>query len=50
MLFFRVRHPNIIAFYGFCLDPVNFLVMEYAECGSLYKVEHNIVHLPALVM
>uniref|UniRef100_A0A3Q0RXU5 Protein kinase domain-containing protein n=1 Tax=Amphilophus citrinellus TaxID=61819 RepID=A0A3Q0RXU5_AMPCI len=32
----RVSHPNIVKLYGFCDDPVC-LVMEYAECGSLYN-------------
>ena len=34
----RVEHPNIIGLYGASTQPPNvFLVMEYAECGSLYK-------------
>ena len=34
----RVRHPNIIQMFGACLQPFVLLVMEFAECGSLYKV------------
>merc|ERR1719282_2110937 len=37
----RVRHPNIIQMFGACLHPFVLLVMEYAECGSLYKVLHQ---------
>ena len=37
----RVNHPNIIQMYGACLRPHVFLVMEFAECGSLYKVIHE---------
>ncbi|XP_035467022.1 mitogen-activated protein kinase kinase kinase 7-like isoform X3 [Scophthalmus maximus] len=33
----RVNHPNIV---GSCDNPVG-LVMEYAECGSLYNVLHS---------
>uniref|UniRef100_A0A3B4VFT5 Protein kinase domain-containing protein n=1 Tax=Seriola dumerili TaxID=41447 RepID=A0A3B4VFT5_SERDU len=32
----RVNHPNIVKLYGSCDNPVC-LVMEYAECGSLYN-------------
>ncbi|XP_057715919.1 mitogen-activated protein kinase kinase kinase 7-like isoform X2 [Corythoichthys intestinalis] len=32
----RVNHPNIVKLYGSCNNPVC-LVMEYAECGSLYN-------------
>ena len=34
----RVRHPHIIQMFGACLHPFVLLVMEFAECGSLYKV------------
>lgn len=38
----RVDHPNIIKLYGASMhSPPIFLVMEYAECGSLYKVLHQ---------
>lgn len=38
----RVDHPNIIKLYGASTQPPYvFLVMEYAECGSLYKVLHQ---------
>ena len=34
----RVKHANIIGLYGASTEPPNlFLVMEYAECGSLCK-------------
>ncbi|XP_019940685.2 mitogen-activated protein kinase kinase kinase 7-like isoform X1 [Paralichthys olivaceus] len=36
----RVNHPNIVKLYGSCDNPVC-LVMEYAECGSLYNVLHS---------
>ena len=34
----RVHHENIIGLYGASVEPQVFLIMEYAECGSLYKV------------
>ena len=37
----RVNHPNIIRLYGACTSHFILLVMEYAECGSLYKVLHQ---------
>ena len=37
----RVRHPHIIQMFGACLHPFVLLVMEFAECGSLYKVLHQ---------
>ncbi|XP_026158810.1 mitogen-activated protein kinase kinase kinase 7-like isoform X2 [Mastacembelus armatus] len=36
----RVNHPNIVKLYGSCNNPVC-LVMEYAECGSLYNLLHS---------
>lgn len=36
----RVNHPNIVQLYGSCNNPVC-LVMEYAECGSLYNLLHS---------
>lgn len=37
----RVEHENIIKLYGASTQPPYiFLVMEYAENGSLYKVKH----------
>ncbi|XP_049597041.1 mitogen-activated protein kinase kinase kinase 7 [Syngnathus scovelli] len=36
----RVNHPNIVRLYGSCDNPVC-LVMEYAECGSLYNLLHS---------
>ncbi|XP_057715918.1 mitogen-activated protein kinase kinase kinase 7-like isoform X1 [Corythoichthys intestinalis] len=36
----RVNHPNIVKLYGSCNNPVC-LVMEYAECGSLYNFLHS---------
>ncbi|XP_037833697.1 mitogen-activated protein kinase kinase kinase 7-like isoform X2 [Kryptolebias marmoratus] len=41
----RVSHPNIVKLYGSCDDPVC-LVMEYAECGSLYNLLHSADPLP----
>ncbi|XP_013867294.1 mitogen-activated protein kinase kinase kinase 7 [Austrofundulus limnaeus] len=41
----RVNHPNIVKLYGSCDDPVC-LVMEYAECGSLYNLLHSADPLP----
>lgn len=36
----RVDHPNIIRLFGASNQPPNvYLVMECAECGSLYKGE-----------
>ena len=37
----RVSHPNIIQMYGVCQQPFVLLVMEFAECGSLYKILHQ---------
>jgi mitogen-activated protein kinase kinase kinase 7 len=38
----RVEHENIIKLYGASTQPPYiFLVMEYAENGSLYKVLHQ---------
>lgn len=38
----RVDHENIVKLYGACTKGVNFfLVMEYAEGGSLFNVLHN---------
>lgn len=36
----RVNHPNIVKLYGSCDNPVC-LIMEYAECGSLYNLLHS---------
>ncbi len=39
----RVDHHNIIGLYGASTQlPHVYLVMEYAECGSLYKVLHHL--------
>ena len=36
----RVAHPNIIRLFGASTQPPHvYIVMEYAECGSLYKGE-----------
>ena len=44
----RVEHENIIKLYGASTQPPSiFLVMEYAENGSLYKVLHQMkAHVP----
>ncbi|XP_056151650.1 mitogen-activated protein kinase kinase kinase 7-like isoform X2 [Lampris incognitus] len=41
----RVHHPNIVKLYGSCDNPV-YLVMEFAEGGSLYNVLHGAEPLP----
>lgn len=41
----RVSHPNIIRLYGACSAPVS-IVMELAECGSLYNLLHGYGSLP----
>lgn len=41
----RVQHDNIIRLYGASLGPS--LIMEYADCGSLYKVLHQQKPQPA---
>lgn len=39
----RVDHPNIIKLFGASTQPPYvFLVMEFAECGSLYRVLHQL--------
>uniref|UniRef100_A0A914X470 Mitogen-activated protein kinase kinase kinase n=2 Tax=Plectus sambesii TaxID=2011161 RepID=A0A914X470_9BILA len=41
----RVRHRNIIQFYGVCpTNPDFFIVTEFAEHGSLYDYLHNEEH------
>ena len=38
----RVAHPNIIRLFGASTQPPHvYIVMEYAECGSLYKGERE---------
>ncbi|XP_055352864.1 uncharacterized protein LOC129598822 [Paramacrobiotus metropolitanus] len=34
------KHPNLVAFHGYCLDPLS-IVMEYVELGNL----HNLLHI-----
>lgn len=42
----RVTHPNIIGLYGACTKRPNVcLIMEFAECGSLYHALHRNRHL-----
>ncbi|KAI1294847.1 Mitogen-activated protein kinase kinase kinase 7 [Halotydeus destructor] len=41
----RVDHPNIIELYGASTSGPVFLVMEYAEGGSLYNVLHCMPHV-----
>jgi len=38
----RLKHPNIVAFYGISRDDHNmiYILLEHAECGSL----HNFLH------
>ena len=42
----RVEHDNIIGLYGASAEPRVFLVMEFAECGSLYRLLHEMRPLP----
>jgi len=37
-----LRHPNIVAFYGYCTRPKYCIVMEYMPQGSLYNILHNL--------
>ena len=39
----RVDHPNIIRLFAASTHHYVFLVMEYAECGSLYKVRNQFI-------
>jgi len=42
-----VSHQNIVEFYGSTFNPSTSnhgLVMEYAECGTLYECEFNLFH------
>lgn len=42
VLLSKVQHPNIIDFYGYSESNSHiFLVMEYADCGSLYDIIHR---------
>jgi len=34
----RLRSPNIVQFYGYCLNPRHCIVMEYMPNGSLSSV------------
>ncbi|MEA2097023.1 MAG: protein kinase, partial [Candidatus Cloacimonadota bacterium] len=36
-----LRHPNIVEFYGVCLEPECCIVMEYMTSGSLHKLLHS---------
>ena len=43
----RLRHPNIIALYGVCVEPMKYaMVMEFMANGSLYDVLKNPAELP----
>ena len=38
----RIRHPNIISFYGACLEQDHYaLIMEFMSLGSLHQVLHK---------
>jgi WD40 repeat protein/serine/threonine protein kinase len=37
----RLRSPDIVQFYGYCLSPQYCLVMEYMPKGSLFEVLHS---------
>lgn len=39
---FRTNHENIVQLYGSCFhEDSAYLVMAYAECGSLYEYLHG---------
>ncbi|CAK9299063.1 unnamed protein product [Gordionus sp. m RMFG-2023] len=42
----RVNHPNIIKLYGANTKSIVYLVMEYAENGSLYNILHSNKYKP----
>lgn len=40
----KLRHPNIVQFYGICIQPgtrQHGIVMEYMSSGSLYNILHS---------
>ena len=37
----RLRHPNIVQFYGYCMSPRYCIVMEYMPQGSLYDLLYS---------
>lgn len=37
----RLRHPNIVQVYGYCVSPKYRMVMEYMPNGSLFQLLHN---------
>ena len=42
LLLYRIRHPNIVIFYGACLDKDHYaLIIEYMSLGSLHQVLHE---------
>ena len=42
----QLSSPNIIRFFGFCLNPKYSIIMEYMPKGSLYHVNKNEEPLP----
>ena len=34
----RLRHPNLILFIGYCVEPRPAILFEFMQRGSLYKV------------
>ena len=42
-----LRHPNIVALFGVCIEPGNYsMVMEFMTGGSLHDVLHSTQELP----
>ena len=37
----RLRSPNIVQFFGYCVSPKYCIVMEYMPQGSLFKLLHS---------
>lgn len=43
----HLRHPNIVTFYGVCLEPKHYsMVVEFMVKGTLYDVLHKAPSLP----
>lgn len=37
----KLRCPNVVQFYGYCIKPQYAIVMEFMSMGSLYQVLHS---------
>ena len=46
ILFFKLRHRNILTMYGLCNSPKLGIVMKFAPLGSLFSVLHSKDELP----